>query len=251
MIKLLACDVDGTLLAPDENFLSAGVMSALEKIKKDRKVLVVASGRSHFGLAKLLDSLKNDTYFVCCDGAVIIKNDKLLYHREISVNIAHKIVTDDIYKDCKVLVSTPFCSFVLGNDKEFAKRLSGLHTDKIEFAQSVFSIKEPICKIAIFNEKNQPLPLCSLPSGVRVAYNKTGWCEYVSAIANKGNAISDIQMREIVTKSETVCIGDGENDFEMMKKAKVAVSANNYAKVLDEVCTQHTDDVAGFLLGIE
>lgn len=250
MIKLVATDVDGTLLAPNEDFVSAGVMNALEKIKNDGKILVVSSGRSHFGITKLFDVVKTDTYFVCCDGAVIIKNDKILYHREISVNAAHKIVTDSTYKDCKVLISTPFCSYVVGKDEEFAKRLSGLHTDKIGFAQSVFSIKEPICKIALFNDKNYPLPLCNIPSGVRVAYNKTGWCEYVSAIANKGNAISDIQMREIVTKSETVCIGDGENDFEMMKKAKVAVSANEYAKVLDEVCTHHTDNVARFLLTI-
>lgn len=251
MIKLLATDVDGTLLSANENDVNDRILFALESIKKNRIKLAVTSGRSYFGLSKLFERVKEGTYFVSSDGACIFVNDKLVYHREISVNTAHKIVTDDSYKGCKVLVSTPFCSYVVGEDKAFANKLSGLHTDEIKFANSVFSIKEPICKISLFSEENQPKPLCNLPSGVRLAYNNTGWCEYVSALANKGNAISDIQTREIVAKSETVCIGDGENDFEMMKKAKIAVSANDSAKILDSVCTYHTDDVAKFLLELE
>jgi hypothetical protein len=41
------------------------------------------------------------------------------------------------------------------------------------------------------------------------------------------------------------------DDFEMMKKAKIAVSANDSAEILDSVCTYHTDDVAKFLLELE
>ena len=48
-------------------------------------------------------------------------------------------------------------------------------------------------------------------------------------------------------KEKVIFVGDGINDVEMMKKAKIASSANEAFEGLRGVCNHHTDDVAGFL----
>ncbi|MBR2021258.1 MAG: HAD hydrolase family protein, partial [Clostridia bacterium] len=104
-----------------------------------------------------------------------------------------------------------------------------------------------IVKIAIWDKNGNAEPLGFLPKSLRVAYNVGEWCEYTSAISNKGLAVSDLQMRLYLTKFDTCAIGDGVNDIEMMKKAKVAVSANGAGQELRSVCNRHTDNVAEFL----
>ena len=73
------------------------------------------------------------------------------------------------------------------------------------------------------------------------------WCEYVSTIANKGLAVSDLQMRLYLSKLDTLAIGDGVNDVEMMKKAKYSVAVQGACEQLKNVCNLYTDDVAAFL----
>jgi hydroxymethylpyrimidine pyrophosphatase-like HAD family hydrolase len=83
---------------------------------------------------------------------------------------------------------------------------------------------------------------------LRVSYNRDGFCEYVSAIANKGNALSDLQMRLYLSKLDTAAFGDGENDVEMMRHARISVSVGeNCSEKLRSVCSQHTDVLDTFL----
>ncbi len=250
MVKLIVSDVDGTLLASGEKCLSENITNALTCAKDSGIKFAIASGRSYCSLAEIFDSIKDDVYFICHDGSVIIENSKLLYARPISMTDVLSIVRNDLYKDCGIVLGTPFCSYVIKNVPDLESHISGLHTDSVCFTQDLYKITEPICKISIFNSKCTPAPISFKPQMLRVCYNNFGWCEYVSSIANKGLAVSDLQMRLYLSKFDTVCLGDGENDIEMMKKAKLAISANVSCNLLENVCNMHTNNVAQTIMTI-
>ena len=44
--------------------------------------------------------------------------------------------------------------------------------------------------------------------------------QYVNRFCDKGAALSDLQVRLMLTKFDTACLGDAGNDAAMMKNAK-------------------------------
>lgn len=247
MIKLVVSDVDGTILTKEQTEVSGEMLCAIDALRASGKTVAVASGRTYGSLEKLFYAVKQDLYFICCDGAVIVHNDKVIYCKQIGVGDVIDVIRRPEYENCGILLCTPKIPYVIQGSEDFAITAETQSGEETFYIERLYDIKEPIVKIAVWSKDGNAEPLNFLPKSLRVAYNVGEWCEYTSAISNKGLAVSDLQMRLYLTKFDTVAIGDGVNDIEMMKKAKIAVSANRAGEELKSVCSYHTEDVAGFL----
>jgi len=247
MIKLIASDVDGTLLKSGSETVSDSVKHSLITWLKNKNKLAVASGRSYSSLSSIFGFLDaQNTYYICCDGAVTVHDGKVIYSKPISYSDILKILNSSEYDFCTKILCTPFCSYIIGEDKH-GVCLGGLHADRVEKVSGIYEIHDPIVKIVLYGGNVTPEKSAVCPAMLRVSYKSLGFCEYVSAIANKGLALSDLQMRLYLSKLDTAAFGDGENDIEMMKKAKISVSVGNCSEKLREVCTQHADNLDIFL----
>ena len=247
MVKLIVSDVDGTILTGGQTEVSDSIFEAIEKLKSSGKKVAVASGRTYGSLEKLFAPVKKDLYFICCDGAVIIYNDKVLYCKQIGAGDIMDVLHRPEYDEYGILLCTPKIPYVIRGSEDFSITAETQSGEETFYVEKLYDIKEPIVKIAVWSKDGRAEPLNFLPKSLRVAYNVGEWCEYTSAISNKGLAVSDLQMRLYLAKYDTAAIGDGVNDIEMMKKAKIAVSANKAYDGLKAVCNYHTEDVAGFL----
>lgn len=248
MIKLIVSDVDGTILTKEQNEVSGEVLCAIDALKREGKKVAVASGRTYGSLESLFSAVKEDLYFICCDGAVIIHNDKVIYCKQISIGDVIDVIKRPEYENSGILLCTPKIPYVIQGSEDFAITAETQSGEETFYIERLYDIKDPIVKISIWDKNGRAEPAKFLPRSLRVAYNVGEWCEYTSAISNKGLAVSDLQMRLYLTKYDTAAIGDGINDVEMMKKVKLAVSANKACEELKEVCNCHTDNVAEFLL---
>lgn len=251
MIKLIVSDIDGTILNAGESKVSPEILEAFDKLSKSGIKLCFASGRSDKSMKSILGQFSDTAFFISSDGACMTSAGKVLYTRPISISDILKITRADIYRSLTLTVTTPTENYIISGTHSALKESRGdTSTESFKATDSLYSIKEQIIKVSVFSESFTPKPLLNLPPSLRVCYNSNGWCEYVSAICNKGLAVSDLQMRLFMSKLDTACFGDGENDADMMKKACISVSVNNSAKILDTVCSFHTDDIAKTLLQI-
>ena len=247
MIKLFVSDVDGTLLLKDKEQIDKSVFDAIKKLKEAGIKTAAASGRTYGSLEKLFYPVKDGMYFIGCDGAVTVLDDKVLYTRQISMSDVFTVINSDMYKDCGVIVCCPKKSYILRGSEKVAKLVYEQTLENPEPIFKLYGLTEPICKICVFSDSGNISYLPFMPKSLRVSYLSKNWCEYTSVISDKGLAVSDLQMRLYLSKFDTACMGDGINDVVMMKKASIAVSANNAYDKLKEICMYHTDDAAGFM----
>jgi len=250
MIKLIVSDVDGTILTKGQTAVSDRVFDSINALKAAGKKVAVASGRTYGSLEKLFAPVKQDLYFICCDGAVIVYNDKVIYCKQIGIGDVIDVIRRPEYENCGILLCTPKIPYVIQGSEDFAITAETQSGEETFYIEKLYDIKEPIVKIAVWSKDGNTQPLNFLPKSLRVAYNVGEWCEYTSAISDKGLAVSDLQTRLYMTKFDTCAIGDGVNDVVMMKKAKIAASTGAAGEELKSVCNFHTDDVAGFLLNL-
>lgn len=247
MIKLIVCDIDGTLLGKDENSIKPEIAKQLDRLSKSGKTIAFASGRSYYGMRKIASSLScaDDIYYICNDGALCIYRGKTLYHKQISIENILRFSRNPDYENLPIMYFSDTYSYVTGTTPQFIDKLESEGIDTLDPISGVYDIKNPIYKIGIYGlDGKDPDPLLPAPFDMRICYRSNKWLEYTSRFANKGLAVSDLQMRLYMSKFDTAAFGDGDNDIEMFSKAKYTYARRGGSEALCRCACEQFDDIA-------
>ncbi len=253
MVKLVLCDIDGTLLPKGEAHLSDPCADALEKLLAVGKTVALASGRSYTGMRGVVGDrpLADKLYYICNDGALCIHRGKTLYHKPLSVENMLRFAREPAYADCPLLYFSTDFSYVLGADPDFLHEAECAGLDRMRPIGGVYDIKEPIYKIGVCGRtERRPSLLMPQPFDLRVCYNAEKQLEYVSRFADKGLAASDLQMRLYLSKFDSAALGDGDNDVALFSKAKYTFARRGGSETLIHTATDTFEDVVSTLLSL-
>ncbi len=238
MVKLIASDMDGTLLDPAKKF-PPDFVDVLNNLKKRNIKFVVASGRSYSALEFLFKNIDSDIIYICDNGAFIVIENKIA---SISV-IPHKTLTEII----KVLNNLNGVFPVLCGkngiyipseyDDEFRKEFDSYYISPI-LCDDMYSVKDDIFKIAVYDRMNpqkNSFPELDKIFGQRLTIQISGnvWMDIMNQGINKGSALADIKRRFGSTTDQTMAFGDFYNDIDLLNEAKysyVMANANDDMK---------------------
>lgn len=237
MVKLLVCDVDGTLLPKGEDKLNTDVKNALSDALSFGIKIAIASGRSLENLEKLFCDFSDELFFISHDGALTTQKGVRLFHRAISPDILRQFYSNRKNYECLAFYSEKKC-YITGCEKKFVQ------SENIINIKNMFDIKEQILKIGIYgNTENTVYPL----HGIRLCALSDSCREYVSNLAEKGTALSDLQMRLFLTKFDTAAIGNYLNDIKMLKNAKYAAAMHTSPIQVKNVANCIVNNAANFI----
>ena len=234
MIRLIVSDFDGTLMPYGASRVSDTVLRLLEKAIGSGVTVAVSSGRTYGELKALLPTLADSLYFICCDGAHYVKGGVSLYEKQIA--------REDIAIFAKQMGGGLSCVFqaaeknyVLG---ELPRGVAYPNTVQIS---RISEIGEKVFKVTTYGVAVKLPAYC----GLRMHWDggPNAMAQYVNRFAHKGAALSDLQMRLMLTKFDTAAIGDSGNDVAMMHNAKLAVAVGNRCEELAGVCNLRVDCV--------
>ena len=118
MIKLVATDIDGTLLIPEGQF-TEGVKKCVQKLCQKGIKVVLVTGRMNAAASLIAEDLGLDTPVVSYQGGLIKQNGKTLYERCLTPEQTEKIIDWaasenihlNLYNDC--LLYTSICPSLL------------------------------------------------------------------------------------------------------------------------------------------
>ena len=227
--KLIASDLDKTLLPSGEDHLSPAVENDIKAALNRGIQFAVVSGRDYLSLRKTFASVADRIYFVGCCGALCVKGGKLLS--------SHPIAAEHVLQALRIASSERKNLVLCGMDKvyvygdsAFKRKVSDLYgSDAVTDCHTPSSIKENIYKLSFYSEnaENSHCGFDVTPFGLRIFYQKNGWCEYINRFVGKGEALQDLQFRLGVTKSETVGAGDElDNDLGLLSRCGTAFAAS-------------------------
>lgn len=227
MVKLVVSDFDGTLLPYGEERLSDKVVARINEILNMGIVFAVSSGRTYSELLKYLSDYRDKIYYSCCDGAVTVKNGKVIYSRKIELGDMELFFKNKSDGFSFVLHGADL-NYGVGTlppdaDRFCAKKISG-----------IYEIKEKIYKITSYGESINLPEYCALRKHWDGGDNKT--TQFVNRYCNKGTALSDLQTRLMVTKYDTACLGDRGNDVCMMKGSRLSYCIGDRCRELMQIC---------------
>lgn len=223
--RLIALDIDGTLVtsgsAVSEETREA-VLAAAEQAH-----LVLATGRTAFGAAEIVDALDVPGILaVCSNGAVLRHPDGSL---ELRTTFDPRPVADtllDVLPGASFAVERPGIGNVLSGHFEPSELSGNLYPCSLE---DVLSEKCPRM-IAKWDDRTQldvavALTTVTLPEvTATLDYGAHAWLTCVAAGTSKAAALEELRAALGVSTADTAAIGDGSNDVEMLRWAARSVA---------------------------
>ena len=217
MIRLIACDLDGTLLYPD-GFLPAGIFQVIRRLREKGVRFAAASGRQYDNLFRLFAPEAEHMDFLCENGAVVVAGGRqttALFPREMAEEIIRNIEGAGM----ELLLSTPAFSVMrLGAPRAYTDDIYYRLQNACALAEDPMLYAGQSVKISGFREAGveELAPPLQEKWGGRVHCDIAGhrWLDFT--LTNKGSGIKALSHALGIPLSNIAAFGDQFNDEAML-----------------------------------
>lgn len=232
MIKLIATDMDGTLLDDSKN-LPKDFYRVLDALESMGVTFVVASGRSYIALERVFKERSKSMDFICDNGASVVMHGKPIYTSVIDSSVVKDVVTecsrlDDVHPVLCSMGETFYGTSVRGASKVEIDYYYGDHTD----VEDLTTASDGILKVAVCDLKN-PLehsyPVLRSRFGEDFSVQVSGkyWLDIMNRGVDKGVGLKAFQDRLGISVEETMAFGDFYNDIPLLDRAYYSYVMDN------------------------
>ncbi|MGL6106409.1 HAD family hydrolase [Romboutsia sp.] len=228
MIKLIASDMDGTLLDSNKK-INSEFISILKKLKSKGIVFAAVSGRDMISLRHVFKDIDEDIIFASNNGNFITYKGEVLFENYIEKEKIEKIAKIvrrnskhiTIYSGKNTIYSESIMPAIFG-------RKWGL---KINVIKDITKIEDKILKVTCFGKGKNVLKnfkaLEVLKDEVMLTPSGTYCFDICKHGGTKKQGIKILQEKFNVDYQETMVFGDHLNDLEMMSSAYYSYAMEN------------------------
>ena len=231
--KLLALDVDGTLLN-ENGKLTSRTIAAVKKAYDSGVHVVLSTGRSLEQTRPILDELGIEGIIVSHNGATTLKTDTREIIHEYSYDI--KEVTE-IIKHCRkydihFYVCTALNLYVERMD-DYQIKLFEKYNLVHKMSDDVLSLTEKVAKFTV--DDQQKVDGWRDINTTKLRKTSDGFFQdIIHSQAHKANALEQVLKKLNINKTEMIAIGDYYNDLEMIEDAGLGIAMGNAPDDLKE-----------------
>ncbi|MEG0268878.1 MAG: HAD-IIB family hydrolase [Clostridia bacterium] len=217
MIRLIASDLDGTLLEPNGS-MPEGIVEVIHALDALGIRFAAASGRQFGNLRRLFPTVAHQMAFVCENGAVNALNGEVIGTVAIPKEMAFEILEDLEKTGMNVLVSGRHTCYLLGANRAYADDIVYRLKNTVTIVDDLRAIPEPMLKISGQCDAGVTsfAPALLEKWGNRLTATVSGRDWFDFSVANKGTGISMLMERLGLDASEVAAFGDQFNDESML-----------------------------------
>ena len=247
MIKLVATDIDGTIIIPEKTFTQE-VKSCIKSLCQKGIKVVLVTGRMHAAASLIAKDLGLETPVVSYQGGLIKDSNKTLYEKCLTKEQTDRII--DWAREEKIHLNLYNDDILYSEQKcyEIERYCNNLHTQ--------YEIK-PFCEVdkikvnkllAIdynnpekINKFEKELP--SIFPELYIVKSTPYFLEFSNKEASKYCAVRFLQNYWGISEEETLTIGDQNNDIALLKAGGLKIAMGNATDELKSIANDVTDSV--------
>lgn len=233
MIKLIASDIDGTLVPESYNKLDPEYYDVIMKLKEEGIIFAAASGRQYPSIAKLFEPIKDNMIFIAENGAYVTCRGEDMSVSVMDRDIIHQLIKDiRSIPECEICLSGKHSLYVESNDKEYLDLLINEYRNEVKQVTDLLKVEEDFIKISVFHKFDSTgaagdIIIPKWEDQLEIVCAGNQWLDIMNYDVSKGDAIKKIQQQLNIAKEETMVFGDNLNDIAMLNQAGESYAIGN------------------------
>ncbi len=257
--KLVAIDLDGTLLNENSIISKANIEAVKSAVKQGVK-FVVATGRDKKGIKPFMELLDFNNHFILYNGSMIYDSevDNYIERYDMNFSEAEKIYNYGVEINATVVVWADEKHYTNSRDSKIIQYYENLNKEDFIELKSLKDIEHlKIQKVLysdnadrmleIFNELgNQVFDECKFELSFAEAI------EFYSKECSKGKSVLKYAELHGIKAEEIIAIGDSMNDLSMINVAGLGVAMGNATDLVkskaDFVTKSNTEDGVAYAI---
>jgi Cof subfamily protein (haloacid dehalogenase superfamily) len=234
MIKLIASDIDGTLVPEGSYQINSEIFDVIRKLKQKGITFVAASGRHYSSVVKLFEPVKDEIAFICDNGSLVKYDGKVIFLGSIDEQLA-KAVMKDIQEipGAETLVSCADTVYTDSYNTSMTDWMLNGYRYNLNMVDDLQGLQDDsIIKVTLYHDvdaegvaKDTLIPKWQDQLQIVCAGEK--WIDCTKLGVSKGYGIQKLQEILGITREETMAFGDNMNDIDMLKKAYHSYAMGN------------------------
>ena len=232
--KLLACDLDGTLLDDNSN-VSAENLNAIDEMVKLGVEFAICTGRTYDEIPKVLLDNKSIRYIIYSDGSVILDKDKKKNIFELLSNYDTMIEFFDfgIPKTEKSKLNLKSYDYYK-IDKYYIETIENTRLGIDSLKNELPNLNHTELINVFFSDLDERKKLNSFET-INFTTSMDNNIEIMAKGVSKGDALFNLCKLIGVSKNETIAVGDSLNDLTMFEFASLPIASGNASKKIKEI----------------
>ncbi len=239
--RLITLDLDGTLLNQDHS-ISRATLATIKKIQKKGMEVIIATGRMLVSALPYASTIGLSGPIITYNGAYVkdIGKDEILYHKPLDCELAKTIIRDAEEKKLQMNLYLDDKLYVKERNElvELYEEISGIRANYVGRLSS-FIDRDPTKLLIIENSREKQQYYLKYyrekyREQIEVTESQYNFIEIGAIGVSKGDALAHVADTMGIKSSEVIAIGDGWNDYEMLKWAGLGIVMGNASADLKE-----------------
>ena len=220
MIRLIASDIDGTLLQNGQTEISRRFFDAANALMDRGVAVCAASGRQYTSLYNLFAPISDRMYFLCENGAVVYGPggrllSKTVIPRDVSLALCRDILA---IPECEVLISGTNMSYLCPKTEDYIDHIRYFVGNNTTVLRSPEEMPEDFVKISAYYRPGaaavEPILKPRWEGTFQVAIAGEAWLDFT--LADKATGIRALCRELGIGAEEAMAFGDNYNDIPML-----------------------------------
>lgn len=232
MIKLIASDLDGTLIPEGTQEIEPGFMEVLEELLDKGYLFFAASGRQYANMIRKFEKYADRIGFVCENGALAMEHGEQQYILEIPWEKARAIAEDIMsFPETEICLSGVKACYIQPRTEWFEHQLTQVLKNDCVIFESLDDIDDQIVKISMYihdfpanAERIRDFFVQKYGAYGDFVLGGNDWLDMILKNSGKGLALEAIMKKKNLKPEEIMVFGDNQNDISMLE-----LTPNSYA----------------------
>lgn len=252
MIKLIASDLDGTLLQNGAQQLAPYTLELIQKLTDKGICFVAASGRQYDNEVRLFGPIGDKISYIAENGSICIHRGKVVSRTVVDQDLIRRII-EEVKKDGRfeILISREDSCFIEDSDPVFVNHIVNVLKNTTRVVKDICDVEGPVLKIAIGKMDAGPdiVKDClrhlqsKFQKEIKVVTSGNVWIDFIAPGTNKGTALLALMDVLGIKPEECMAFGDQYNDVEMLQTAGLSYAMSSSVPGISKYSSHVTDSV--------
>ncbi len=246
MIKLIASNIDGTLVPDGGNELNPELYDVILKLRAKGIQFAAASGRQWLSIESIFEPIKEKVFYLSDNGAYVGCHGRSLY-----VNPIERKTVMDMVQDVRnmagldIMICGPDVIYTETDNQEFLDWMINGYKFHVKQVEDLTKVESEFIKVSVYRktdvEAHTRVLRQKYADRLKMTIAGDMWLDCMRPGINKGQAVKLLQDSLGIKPEETMAFGDQLNDIEMLKQAYYSFAVGNAREEVKAAARFRTD----------